>query len=88
MPLADGEAYTFSQITRLLGVGQGLLQAEGVIYLAGSGSTPDPHGAPAAWKKAGEEVEQIGKFSALIKKEKTGKEHYILLEYNVAMKNP
>lgn len=88
VPLADGEAYTFSQITRLLGVGKDLFQAEGVIYMTGSGGTPDPHGTPAAWKKAGEEVEQIGKFSALIKKETTGKKGYILLEYNVAMKNP
>jgi hypothetical protein len=88
VPLADGEAYTFSQISRLLGAGQGLFQAEGVIYLTGSGGTPDPHGNPAAWKKAGEEVEQIGKFSALIKKEKTGKERYLLLEYNVTMNNP
>ena len=88
VPLADGEAYIFSQISRLLAVGQGLFQAEGVIYMTGSGGTPDPHGTQAAWKKAGEEVEQIGKFSALIKKEKTGKERYILLEYNVAMNNP
>ena len=88
VPEASGEAYKFSQITRLLGAGQDLFQAEGVIYLTGSGGTPDPHGTPAAWKKAGEEVEQIGKFSALIKKETTGKERYILLEYKVAMKNP
>ena len=67
VPEASGEAYTFSQITRLQGVGQGLFQAEGVIYMTGSGGTPDPHGTPAAWKKAGEEVEKLGKFSALIR---------------------
>jgi hypothetical protein len=88
VPLASGEAYTFSQITRLLAAGKDLCQAEGVIYMAGSGGTPDPHGTPEAWKKAGEEVEQTGKFSALIKKEKTGKERYILLEYHVVMNNP
>jgi hypothetical protein len=87
VPEASGEAYVFSQISRLQGIGQDRFQAEGVIYQTGSGDTPDPHGTPAAWKKAGEEVQQIGKFSALIKKEKTGKERYILLEYQVVM-NP
>ena len=85
--LASGEAYTFSQITRLRGVGQDLFQAEGVIYMTSSGGTPDPHGTPAAWKKAGEEVEQIGKYSALIKQATAGKKRYILLEYNAVM-NP
>jgi hypothetical protein len=86
-PLASGEAYVFSQITKLTGRGQDLFQAEGAIYQTGSGGTPDPHGTPAAWKKAGEEVEQLGKFSALIKKAKTGQGRYILLEYNAVM-NP
>jgi hypothetical protein len=88
VPLASGEAYTFSQITRLLGVGKDLFQAEGGIYMTSSGGTPDPHGSPEAWNKAGQEVEQIGKFSAVIKKARTGKEHYIIQEYHVVMKNP
>jgi hypothetical protein len=88
VPLASGEAYRFSQITRLLGAGQDLFQAAGVIYLTGSGGTSDPHGTPAAWKKAGEEVQQVGKFSALIKKDRTGQERYLLLEYRVVMNNP
>jgi len=33
-------------------------------------------------------VEQIGKFSALIKKETAGTPRYILLEYQVVMNNP
>ena len=86
VPKASGEAYKFSQITQLLGAGDDLFKAAGVIYMTGSGGTPDPHGTPAAWKKAGEEVEQLGKFLALIKKEKTGKGRYIVLEYNVVMK--
>jgi hypothetical protein len=86
VPEASGEAFKFSQITRLQGMGKDLFQAEGVIYLTASGGTPDPHGTPAAWKKAGEEVEPIGKFSGLIKKERTGKERYILVEYKVVMK--
>jgi hypothetical protein len=87
VPEASGEAYVFSQISRLAGIGNHLFQAQGVIYMTGSGGTPDPHGTPAAWKKAGEEVEQLGKFSALIKKARTGKGRYLLLEYNVIMKN-
>jgi len=87
VPEASGEAYKFSQITALRRAGSDLFQAEGVIYMSGSGGTPDPHGTPEAWKKAGEEVEQIGKFSSLIKKVKTDKERYILLEYQVVM-NP
>lgn len=87
VPEASGEAIKFSQIARLLGAGKDTFVAEGVIYQTGSGGTPDPHGNPAAWKKAGEEVEQLGKFSALITKEKTGNERYILLEYQVVM-NP
>ncbi|MDP2045033.1 MAG: hypothetical protein Q8L00_02350 [Deltaproteobacteria bacterium] len=88
VPLASGESYRFSQITGLLGAGKDLFQAEGVIYVTGSGGTPDPHGTPEAWKKAGEEVEQLWKFSALIKQDRTGKERYVLLEYHVVMNNP
>jgi len=88
VPLATGEAYTFSQITGLQGVGQDLFQAEGIIYISSSGGTPDPHGTWATWKKAGEDVQQIGKFSALIKKELTGNKRYILLEYNVVNTEP
>jgi hypothetical protein len=88
VPLASGEAHIFSQIARLWGAGQDLFQVEGVIYMTGSGGTPDPHGTPEAWKKAGEEVEQLGKFSALIKQVRTGQARYILLEYQVVMHNP
>jgi hypothetical protein len=88
VPEASGEAYIFSQVVKLADVGQNRYQAEGVIYLTASGGTPDPHGTPAAWKKAGAEVEQIGKFSALIKKETAGTPRYILLEYQVVMNNP
>jgi hypothetical protein len=86
VPEASGEAYVFSQISRLAGAGNHLFRAEGVIYMTGSGGTPDPHGTPAAWKKAGEDVEELGKFSALIKKVRTGKTPYILLEYQVVNK--
>jgi|WetSurMetagenome_2_1015567.scaffolds.fasta_scaffold415153_1 hypothetical protein len=88
VPLASGEAYIFSQITRLLSAGKDLSQAAGVIYMTSSGGTPDPQGTPEAWKKAGEEVERIGEFSALIQKIGSGKARYILREYHVVMNNP
>ncbi len=82
VPEASGEAYVFSQISTLTAApGKNLFKAEGVIYSADSGSTLDPHATPATWKKAGEEVQQIGKFSALIEKKPSG--GYILLEYQV-----
>lgn len=81
--LADGEAYTFSQISRLVNMGDHLYQAEGVIYSTGSGGTPDPHGTPAEWKKKGEDVSGVATFSAIIKAES---ERYILLEYAVLSK--
>jgi hypothetical protein len=78
VPLASGEAYTFSQISRLVNMGDNLFQAEGVIYSTSSGGTPNPHGTPEEWKKKGEDVARIGAFSAIIKAES---ERYILLEY-------
>lgn len=81
VPEASGEAYVFSQISGLAEVGKNLFRATGVIYSVDSGSTLDPHATPATWKKAGEDVEQTGKFSALVKKEPSGR--YILLEYQV-----
>ena len=81
VPMADGEAYTFSQIDRLVKQDKDLYKADGAIYVTGSGGTPDPHGTPAQWKKQGEEVARSGTFSALIER-KSGR--YILLEYRVA----
>jgi hypothetical protein len=60
--------------------GDGLFQAEGVIYSTGSGGTPDPHGTPEEWKIKGEDVSRAGTFSALIREES---ERYILLEYTI-----
>ena len=81
VPMAEGEAYAFSQIVRLLKQDNGLFKAEGTIYVTSSGGTPDPHGTPAQWKKQGEEVTRSETFSALIE-HTAGR--YILLEYRVA----
>lgn len=76
-PLADGEAYTFSQIRSLTDLGGHTYLANGVIY---SGDTPNSHGTPAQWQQAGEEVTQVGSFVAKIK---SVDGRYILLEYKV-----
>ena len=84
IPKADGEAYTFSQINQVIPLGADRFQAKGFIYSTGSGGTPDPHANPADWAKAGEEVDQVGQYSAIIKKDNSGgKVRYILLEYTV-----
>ncbi|WP_295386071.1 hypothetical protein [uncultured Thiodictyon sp.] len=81
--LADGEAYTFSQIRSLTDLGGQTYLANGVIYRADSGGTPNPHGTPAQWKKAGDEVEQVGSFIARIK---AMDGRYVLLEYQIMLK--
>jgi hypothetical protein len=78
VPLADGEAYTFSQIGELTKQGKGLWHAHGAIYVTGSGGTPDPHGTPAQWQRQGEAVTKAGTFSALIERREG---RYILVEY-------
>ncbi|MDR3569122.1 MAG: hypothetical protein P4L43_13925 [Syntrophobacteraceae bacterium] len=80
VPDSSGEAYVFSRISRLKKLGDHLYRAEGVIYVAGSGSTLDPHGTPAQWKKAGEEPDRAGTFDARIE-EQSGK--FILTQYIV-----
>ena len=84
VPEATGENQSFSQITKLTQAGSDLYRAQGLIYMTGSGGTPDPHGTPEAWKKAGEEVERIGKFTALLKRVQG---RCILLEYQVVDKS-
>ncbi|WP_295455338.1 hypothetical protein [uncultured Thiodictyon sp.] len=79
-PLADGEAYTFSQVRSLADLGGHTYLANGVIY---SGDTPNPHGTPAQWQQAGEAVAQVGSFVAKIK---SVGERYVLIEYKVIAK--
>ena len=78
IPSASGETFTFSQIDTMEGAGNATFKATGTIYSADSGATPDVHGSPATWKKAGETVTTAGKFQALIKKLA---DRYVLLEY-------
>lgn len=80
LPMASGEAYTFSQIRRLSQTGTDLYLADGVIFVTGSGGTPNPHGTEKEWKEKGEEVELSGNFTAKIQMIRG---RYILREYTV-----
>jgi len=88
VPMADGEAYLFSQIRRLIESDGETFKAEGEIFSASSGSTADAHGTYRDWKKAGEEVERIGKFEAIIKRSAKDKDRYVLLQYHISSGNP
>jgi hypothetical protein len=85
VPMADGEAYVFSQISKLTDLGDYVYRAEGIIYYTGSGDAADPHSTPAQWKKAGNEVEILGSFTGKIQ---AVDERYVLLEYTVVNKKP
>jgi hypothetical protein len=84
--MADGEAYTFSQIRRLTKISDDTYEASGTIFTADSGFTGDPHGTPARWKKSGEDVDCAADFVALIKKSSSDKDRFILLKYDVSAK--
>jgi glucose dehydrogenase len=79
-PMASGEAYTFSQINSLAELAYDTFLAKGVIFTTGSGGTPNPHGTPQEWQKKGEEVEQVGNFTAKIQ---AVDDRHILIEYSV-----
>ncbi|GAB7078796.1 hypothetical protein [Megalodesulfovibrio paquesii] len=81
VPLADGEAYVFSQIRTLTDLGQDIFRAEGFIYYTGPGGDIDPHGTPEQWRKAGEDVTPGASFTARIQ---ARDERYVLLDYSVA----
>jgi len=89
MPCADGEGYTFSQVTKLVDLGNDLFLAHVNVYVTGSGFTGDPHGTPAEWRKWAEATgddylipELSAQMVATIKKISSGgKERFILIEY-------
>ena len=84
--LATGDAFVFAQVKTLSRLDDGTYLATGTIYATGSGGTPDPHGTPAAWAKAGENVRAQGTFSGRVQKVAGEKERYILIEYSVREK--
>jgi hypothetical protein len=83
VPMADGEAYTFSQIRSLEKIENEKFRAKGEIFVASSGAVLNAHGTREEWKKAGEEVICAGSFEAILKKSPKDKDRYILLQYQV-----
>ena len=84
-PGADGEGPTFSQITKLMDLGNNLFRANVNTYSAANGWEGNTHGTVSEWKRAddGSGVPELtGKMTATIKKVGSGsKQHYILVEY-------
>jgi len=85
VPLADGEAVPFSQIRTLTARGEaGHYQAAGIIYQPGGPGALDVHATPQTWKTQGEEVQELGRFTAAIDKVRSGgTERWVLREYSV-----
>ncbi len=79
IPLADGEAYTFSQIDQLFDIGEQKYRAEVTVYTASSGWTGDSHADPATYGKELDGPKVAYKVKAVILKNEIGK--YTLLEY-------
>jgi len=87
--MADGEPLPFSQIRTLTALDDHRYQADGLVYLPGGPDPIDIHANPNIWNKDGVEVETIGRFTAIIKKETTdGGERWILTEYAVIEGTP
>lgn len=79
IPLADGEAYTFSQIDQLFDIGEQKYKAEVTVFTASSGWTGDSHADPATYGKEVDGPKVAYKVKAVILKNEMGK--YTLLEY-------
>jgi hypothetical protein len=80
---ASGEAYCFSQVTKLIDVGEGDYVAYVNEYIASSGFTGDPHGTESLWEKHEENPPDLRlRARAIIRKvNEDGKSRYVLLEY-------
>lgn len=82
IPYADGEAYNFSQIEKLIDISDNYYIAYLNNYIASPGFTGDPHAAIDKLKKGEDTPELKDKIKAVIKKvEDGGQSRYILIEY-------
>jgi hypothetical protein len=83
-PYADGEPITFSQIDKLIDIGDNFYRAEVSIYEASNNFKGDVHDTMSNWKSKfpGDVPELKKKMTAKIKKiTENGKERYILISY-------
>jgi hypothetical protein len=84
VPEADGEVYCFSQVTKLIDIGNSYFVAYLNIYYAGSGFTGDPNGNLKTWNEArdGDVPELSGKMKATIQKvNSNNSSRCILIDY-------
>ena len=84
IPNADGEAYTFSQVTSLSDIGGDRYIASLNIYTASSGWTGNQHDNPKNWgADGGEKPELTSKFKATFTKTNgsNGESIYKLIDY-------
>lgn len=85
IPQADGEAYTFSQVERLIDIGNDRYTAYINVYTASSGWTGDAQASPKEWKngEGGDKPELIEKFKATFIKGNgaKGESVYTLVDY-------
>ncbi|MDD5361065.1 MAG: hypothetical protein PHN88_02965 [Ignavibacteria bacterium] len=84
LPVADGEAFIFSQVARMTDLGKDFFSAEVNVYSTGSGWTGNVHSNPKDWGKNGEEAPALsGKFRAKIQRDtdSSGNVRYILIDY-------
>ena len=82
--LADGEAYTFSQIEKLIDIGNDLYIAFVNVYTASSGWTGDTQASPKEWSADSDgKPELTGKFKATFKisNDSKGEQVYTLIDY-------
>jgi len=81
---ADGEAYTFSQVTGVNQISENKYVALINIYTASSGWTGDEHANPGTWNNKDEDKPELtGKFKATFSKTtgKNGEVVYKLIDY-------
>lgn len=85
IPQADGEAYTFSQVERLIDIGNDRYTAYINVYTASSGWTGNAHASPKDWKNSDgdEKPELTEKFKAVFIKNNgpKGESVYTLVDY-------
>jgi hypothetical protein len=79
----SGEAYCFSQVTKLIDIGDDCFIAYTNEYVASSGFTGDPNGSAKDWEKDEETLPELtDKMRSIIKRIKNkNSTRYILMEY-------
>ncbi|MFA5405080.1 MAG: hypothetical protein WC358_09115 [Ignavibacteria bacterium] len=84
VPLADGEAFTFSQVEKMNDIGNDKYIAYINVYTASSGWTGNVHAAPKEWTSDENDKPELSeKFKATIKKSSgtKGEDVYTLIDY-------